>query len=32
MSDKSIEVYTFPEEWDTLLKIMPNEVNKSVWR
>lgn len=26
MSDKSIEVYTFPEEWDTLLKIMPNEV------
>jgi len=26
MSDKSIEVDTFPEEWDTLLKIMPNEV------
>ncbi len=26
MSDKSIEVDTFPEEWDTLLKIMPNGV------
>ncbi len=26
MSDKSIEVDTFPEEWDTLLKIMPKEV------
>ena len=26
MSDKSIEIDTFPEEWDTLLKIMPNEV------
>ena len=26
MSDKSIEVNTFPEEWDALLKIMPNEV------
>lgn len=26
MSDKSIEVDTFPEEWDALLNIMPNEV------
>ena len=26
MSDKSIENNTFPEEWDALLKIMPNEV------
>jgi len=26
MSDKSIEIDTFPEEWDMLLKIMPNEV------